>query len=109
MAVPRDKGELVRAIDDSYDKLVRDLARVPVGLAGDRSMPGHRSGTVMSPSDLVAYLIGWFEQVLSWHEDRGAGNEPDFPATGYAWNELGALAEEFYRLRSWLRDHTPSA
>lgn len=96
MAVPKSKNELLHAIIDSYDKLVADLNRVPPECARDTSMPGHRAGTQMSPADLVAYLIGWNELVLSWHALRSDGIEPEFPAPGYAWNGLGELAQKFY-------------
>lgn len=96
MAVPQNKDELLHAVTDSYDKLVADLGRVPPERARDASMPGHKAGTEMSPADLVAYLIGWNELVLSWHALRAEGVEPEFPAPGYAWNELGELAQQFY-------------
>lgn len=96
MAVPVSKDELLHAVVDGYDTLARDLARVPSDLAREQTMPGHATGTMMSPADLVAYLIGWNELVLSWHTDRGAGVEPAFPAEGFAWNQLGALAAKFY-------------
>lgn len=50
----------------------------------------------MSPADLLAYLIGWHEQVLSWLAFADAGRAPDFPANGYRWNQLGELAQNFY-------------
>lgn len=97
MPVPQTKDELLHAMNDTYGKLVSDLARVPVERSRESSMPGHRAGIEMSPADLVAYLIGWNELVLSWHEQRARGIEPDFPAPGYAWNDLGSLAQQFYR------------
>lgn len=96
MAVPQNKAELARAIADGYDRLVDDLRRVPADAVRERTMPGHAQGTVMSPSDLVAYLIGWNELVLSWHAQRAGGIEPAFPAEGYRWNQLGELAGSFY-------------
>lgn len=96
MAVPANKAELLHAVVDGYDKLARELVRVPLDLARTQTMPGHAAGTMMSPADLVAYLVGWNELVLSWHEDRAIGIEPAFPAEGFAWNQLGDLAAKFY-------------
>lgn len=96
MAVPANKGELLHAVIDAYDKLARDLACVPTHRAREQTMPGHATGTMMSPADLVAYLIGWNELVLSWHTDRATGVEPAFPVEGFAWNQLGDLAAKFY-------------
>lgn len=50
----------------------------------------------MSVHDLVAYLIGWDELVLKWHERRSVGEVVDFPETGFKWNQLGELAQKFY-------------
>ncbi|SJM69141.1 ClbS/DfsB family four-helix bundle protein [Gulosibacter sp. 10] len=97
MAVPRTKSELLHAIEDGYEKLAGDLARVPEERAREAALPGHKAGTEMSPADLVSYLIGWNELVLSWHEQRRRGVEPEFPAPGFGWNELGDLAQHFYR------------
>ncbi|AEK35966.1 hypothetical protein CVAR_0614 [Corynebacterium variabile DSM 44702] len=97
VAVPQSKDELLDAIEDGYIKLVRDLERVPEDQAGEASLSGHKADTMMSPADLVAYLVGWNELVLSWHEQRARGDEPEFPAPGYTWNQLGDLAQQFYR------------
>ena len=97
VAVPQSKAELLHAVEDGYRKLVRDLERVPEGRAREESLAGHKADTMMSPADLVAYLIGWNELVLSWHEQRGRGEEPEFPAPGFTWNQLGDLAQQFYR------------
>ena len=97
LAVPQSKAELLYAVEDGYGKLARDLVRVPETRAREMSLPGHKAETMMSPADLVAYLIGWNETVLSWHELRSRGIEPEFPAPGLTWNQLGDLAQRFYR------------
>lgn len=65
MAVPKSKAALLDAIVDCYQKLSLDLGRVAPQRAREFSLPGHAAGTMMSPADLVAYLIGWNELVLS--------------------------------------------
>ena len=97
MTVPQSKDELLDAINDTYAKLAADLARVPPSQAREASLPGHKADTMMSPADLVAYLIGWNRLVLSWFEQRSNGQEPEFPASGFTWNQLGELAQKFYR------------
>ncbi|RGP38704.1 ClbS/DfsB family four-helix bundle protein [Pseudotabrizicola alkalilacus] len=94
--VPTSKAELLAAIELSFDRLMADLARVPEAQARAVVLEGHAAGTMMSPADLVAYLIGWNELVLKWldRDDRGA--VVDFPETGFQWNELGLLAQKFY-------------
>lgn len=97
MAVPQTKVELLNAMESGFAKLLSELASLPETLATTTDMEGHAKGTTMSVKDLVAYLTGWGELVLKWNRLRTAGEEPDFPETGYKWNELGKLAAKFYR------------
>jgi hypothetical protein len=96
MAIPASKDELLGAIEERFDKLIADLDRVPADQARDPSLPGHAKGTVMSPADLVAYLVGWQALVLKWLDRDDRGMQVAFPEEGYSWNELGALAQKFY-------------
>src|SRR5690606_18249190 len=96
MPVPQNKTELLFAIEQNYARLAADLARVPPGLANEKTLVGHAKDTTMSVHDLVAYLVGWNELVLKWHAAMRAGVPVDFPETGYKWNDLGRLAEKFY-------------
>lgn len=96
MAVPTSKAELLAAITKTFNRLLDELNKVPPGRAREATMSGHLHGTHMSPSNLVAYLIGWNELVLKWL-DRDDRNEPfEFPEAGFKWNQLGLLAQKFY-------------
>jgi hypothetical protein len=97
MGVPKDKGELLGAINSNFEKLILDLNGVPVELAGERTLEGHVNGTQMSVSNLAAYLVGWNELVLTWMDRDAAGHPIDYPDTGFKGNELGKLAQKFYR------------
>lgn len=96
MAVPQNKDELLKAINGNFDKLRRELADVPDSVARNKGLEGHAKGTMMSVSDLVAYLVGWNELVLKWLDRDETGQPIDFPETGFKWNELGRLAQKFY-------------
>ena len=96
MGVPASKTELLDAISKTFGKLIADLERVPPQLARTASMEGHAAGTMMSPADLVAYLLGWNELVLRWLEQDDRGEVVEFPETGFKWNQLGLLAQKFY-------------
>ncbi|KKB84913.1 hypothetical protein VW29_08790 [Devosia limi DSM 17137] len=96
MAVPQTRSELLAAIEANYAKLTKDLAEVPTETAGAKTLAGHKQDTMMSVHDLVAYLIGWNELVLKWHERRAAGEVVSFPEAGFKWNQLGDLAQKFY-------------
>ncbi|AQR67145.1 hypothetical protein BZG29_01345 [Janthinobacterium sp. LM6] len=99
MAIPNSKQELVEAITTTYAKLAQELARVPQALARDPVLEGQVKGTRMSVCDLLAYLVGWNELVLHWHAQLRDGKSMAdivFPAEGFTWNALGALAQRFY-------------
>lgn len=96
MGVPASKAELLDAISKTFGNLMSDLERVPPELARTASMEGHAAGTMMSPADLVAYLLGWNELVLQWLDRDDRGEVVEFPETGFKWNQLGLLAQKFY-------------
>lgn len=96
MGIPLNKGELLNAINSRFDRLFADLTLVDPAQVGERTMEGHVRETLISVSDLVAYLIGWNQLVLKWLERDAAGLPVDFPETGFKWNELGRLARKFY-------------
>ncbi|HGY5238843.1 ClbS/DfsB family four-helix bundle protein [bacterium 19CA06SA08-2] len=97
MGIPQDKAELLLAIDTNFGKLLKALQAVPESKAQELAMEGRSKGTSMSVANLVAYLIGWNELVIKWIERDAAGLPVDFPETGFKWNELGRLAQKFYR------------
>lgn len=97
MPVPQNKEELIAAIEQSYAKLTSELNTIPERLTRLKELEGHAKGTQMSISDLVAYLIGWGELVLKWNHRKKENLEVDYPETGYKWNQLGLLAQKFYK------------
>lgn len=97
MAIPESKQELIEAINKNYTLLTKKLAAVPEQKAYLPLMEGHAKGTMMSAAQLVSYLIGWGELVLSWHKQEQSGQKIAFPEAGYKWNQLGLLAQKFYR------------
>lgn len=97
MAVPANKPQLLEAMKQAFRTLEAELSSITAEEAQQPGMAGHARGTMMSVNDLVAYLDGWGQLVLKWVDLREQGLEPDFPETGYKWNELGALAQKFYR------------
>ena len=97
MAVPQNKQELLDAINTQYEKLLTVIQQVPTQRFNECSLEGHAKGTQMSVANLLAYLVGWNELVLKWLDADAAGNAIDFPETGFKWNQLGQLAQKFYR------------
>lgn len=97
MAVPTNKSELEKAIKLNYAGLLKELSSISAQEATRVELEGHAKGTVISIHQLIAYLIGWGELVLKWNRLKDNGDPVDFPDTGYKWNELGKLAQRFYK------------
>ena len=101
-SVPTNKLELCQAIQLAHDDLLSDYSSIPEEYSRKADIEGNVRGTQISPSDTVAYLIGWGRLVLKWHELKSSGRPVDFPETGYKWNELGRLAQHFHtEYRDW--------
>lgn len=96
MSIATNQAELTKLMQQKFTLLMTKLRRVPAALAYQPNMPGHAKGTTMSVAQLVAYLIGWGEQVLTWHRQESRGEKIDFPARGFKWNQLGLLAQKYY-------------
>ncbi len=97
MAIPKNKDELLKAIVDNYKKLTVELSGIPINLTEKKELDGHSKNTLMSINDLLAYLVGWGQLVLKWNDKKSKGLKVDFPETGFKWNELGQLAQKFYK------------
>jgi len=97
MPIPQNKKELLADIESSYSKLTEKLKTISPKLVNNLMLDGHAKATKMSVHNLVSYLIGWGELVLKWHKKKNKGETVDFPETGYKWNELGKLAQKFYK------------
>ncbi len=97
MSIPATKAELLNAIHTNYGRLRAELDRITAKQAGIPELQGHAKSTHMSVKNLVSYLIGWEELVLRWIDHHERGLEVCYPHENYGWNELGALAGQFYR------------
>jgi hypothetical protein len=96
MAIPKNKEELILAINENYKKLSKEFSNIPEALTTRKELEGHSKNTVMSINNLLAYLIGWGQLVLKWNDYKSKGKHIDFPEIGFKWNELGLLAQKFY-------------
>jgi len=97
MPIPKSRAELVEAITTEYAKLTKELKTIPVDFTTQTDLEGHAKGKEMSVNNLLAYLVGWGELVLKWQRKKEKGEEVVFPEEGFKWNELGLLAQKFYK------------
>lgn len=97
MSVPVNKEALILAITTQYDKLQHELILIPENLSHVAEIEGHVKNTQITAHNVVAYLVGWGELVIKWHDKKTQHLPVDFPETGYKWNQLGLLAQKFYK------------
>lgn len=49
-----------------------------------------------TPSQMIAYQLGWMNLIVSWEQDNKDGKEVITPSPDYKWNNLGGLYQSFY-------------
>ncbi len=96
MPIPISKEELIKEINESFEKLQKELVTIPNALSEKREIGGHSKNSLISLNNLIAYLIGWGQLVLKWHDLKTKEVDCEFPEKGFKWNELGFLAQKFY-------------
>ena len=96
MPIPKSKEELIKEINESFEKLQKELKMIPIELSEKREIEGHSKNSLISLNNLLAYLIGWGQLVLKWHNLKSKVLDFEFPEKGFKWNELGLLAQKFY-------------
>jgi hypothetical protein len=105
-SVPTNKEELYQAIKLNSEKILEDYLSIPKEYAHKNDIEGNVKGAIINVADTLAYLIGWGQLVLKWHQLKSEGSDVDFPETGYKWNELGQLAQCFQsQFKSWSYSH----
>ena len=92
MPLPTTKIELLTNLDKSYNKLNAEFSSVSTQQERLADIEGD-----ISCCDIIAYQIGWGKLLLNWDKQELIGEQPIMPAQGYKWNQLGALAQSFYR------------
>lgn len=101
-SVPQNKQELLQSIQQAYKNILADYSTFSEESSRILNVEGNIKGTMISVCDTLAYLIGWGKLVLKWYDRKYAGLEVIFPETGYKWNELGKLAQNFhFEYASW--------
>jgi hypothetical protein len=97
MSIPSNKIELIEAITKNYGELKMQLNKIDSSEADQKILIGHIQKTLITPKNLVSYLIGWGELVLKWNRKLSSKESVNWPETVYKWNELGLLAQKFYQ------------
>ena len=91
MRVYTTKEELIDAIKLSYDKYIGEFENIPENLKNLRCCEVDRT-----PTENIAYQVGWTTLLLQWERDERNGLEVKTPSNLFKWNELGELYKWFY-------------
>jgi len=87
----KSKEELISTIRKTASLFINEFADVS---EEDKDM--FCEGVDRTPSQMIAYQLGWMNLILSWDEDELNGKEVITPSPNYKWNSLGGLYASFY-------------
>lgn len=54
-------------------------------------------GVDRTPAQMIAYQLGWLNQILAWERQEQRGITVVTPHPDYKWNNLGGLYESFHK------------
>lgn len=86
MKTYQNKEELKNEIKKSYIKYIKEFDDIPENLKDLRIDEIDRT-----PSENLAYQVGWTSLILKWEEDERKGLKVKTPTDNFKWNELGEL------------------
>lgn len=95
MPLPSTKEELLRNLNQAYEKLDAEFTVVDKGKERVNGIEGN-----ISCCDIIAYQIGWARLLMGWEKQEMKGQNPEMPAPGFKWSQLSELAQVFYRKES---------
>lgn len=95
MPLPINKNELLENLKLAYEKLDNEFDSIAPESERICGLEGN-----VSCCDIIAYQIGWGKLLLGWEKDEQSGKLPHMPALDFKWNQLGELAQTFYKENS---------
>ena len=87
-----DRQELIAEIKNRLEKYDAEFENIPEDKRDLRI-----DGVDKTPSENLAYQLGWVTLLLEWDAQEKQGLTVMTPAPGYKWNQLGSLYQEFYQ------------
>ena len=95
--IPKNKDELISEIKKHFTTLWKDLETLPAELANRKELEWKIKDIKASVNNLISYLIWRWELVLKWERNFETPEELQLPEIWFKWNELGKLAQKFYK------------
>lgn len=91
MRTYQNKQELIQAIQTQYQKYIAEFANIP-----ETQKDLAVEGVDKTPSQNLAYQLGWLNLMLEWDRKEKQGLDVQTPTPDYKWNQLGGLYQSFY-------------
>lgn len=92
-----NKEMLKEEIKSAYKKYISEFADIPELLKDKKCDEVDRT-----PSENLAYQVGWTTLLLKWENDEMSGFEVKTPSDKFKWNQLGELYKFFNDQYSYL-------
>ncbi|MBV1820324.1 ClbS/DfsB family four-helix bundle protein [Anaerosalibacter bizertensis] len=87
----KNKEELISEIRKTAGLFIKEFEDI-----NEEDKDALLEGVDRTPSQMIAYQLGWMNLILSWDEDELNGKEVITPSPNYKWNKLGGLYASFY-------------
>lgn len=87
----RDRNALIAEIRKTAEKFISEFEGLSETDAFKKFDDADRS-----PSEMIAYQLGWLNLLQNWDMTEKRGETPSMPSLGYKWNNLGSLYQSFY-------------
>lgn len=91
MAQYKNKQELIDEINKSYKLFIEEFDGVK-----NENIHKRVASVDRTPSEIIAYQIGWLNHIMQWEKDEMKGKEVITPAPGIKWTEMSKLYQTFY-------------
>lgn len=93
----RSRDELVSKIRSNYNLFIIEFKDI------DEELKDYKvDGVLRSPSEILAYQLGWINLLISWDKQERAGELVKTPHSDYEWDQLGLLYQTFFQRYSAL-------
>ena len=90
MRTYKNKEELKTEINRTFEKYISEFKNIPESLKDKRVDEVDRT-----PSENLAYQVGWTTLLLKWEKDERNGLRVKTPSDEFKWNQLGELYQRF--------------
>ena len=90
MKIYESKEELKIAIKESYEKYISEFLSI-----SNEDKDKKKENIDRTPSENLAYQVGWTTLLLKWENDYKLGLKVKTPSDKFKWNQLGELYQWF--------------